>query len=151
MQSFTVLVVDDHEAWRKSVRAVLKEDPELQVVGEASDGLEAVRKAQVLKPDLILLDLGLPSLNGIEASSRMAQLVPTSKILFLSSNSDADLVRAAMSDGARGYVLKIDAGRELLPGIKAIFRGEKFVSSGIETAVFPSENSTQASKRKPQR
>jgi DNA-binding NarL/FixJ family response regulator len=111
---------------------MLKTSLELHVVGEASDGLEAVQKAQELNPDLILLDIGLPNLNGIEAQSRLCRLVPGAKVLFLSQNNDAELVRAALSNGARGYVLKVDAGRELLNAIKAILRGERFVSSGIK-------------------
>jgi DNA-binding NarL/FixJ family response regulator len=92
----------------------------------------AVQKAQELNPDLILLDIGLPNLNGIEAQSRLCRLVPGAKVLFLSQNNDAELLRAALSNGARGYVLKVDAGRELLNAIKATLRGERFVSSGIK-------------------
>ena len=110
---------------------MLKTRPELQVVGEASDGLEAVQKAEELEPDLILLDIGLPTMNGIEAKNRLCRQVPRTKILFLSQNNDTDVVRAALS-GARGYVLKVDAGVELLRAINAIVRGERFVSSGIE-------------------
>jgi DNA-binding NarL/FixJ family response regulator len=127
-----VLVVDDYEPWRQRVCSMLKTQPELQVVGVASDGLEAVRMAEELKPELILLDISLPDLNGIEAANRIGQLVPGVKILFLSQNNDAETVRAALSNGALGYVLKVDAGSELLPAIKAILRSERFVSSGIK-------------------
>jgi DNA-binding NarL/FixJ family response regulator len=105
----------------------------LGVIGEASDGLEAVQKAETLKPDLILLDIGLPYLNGIETENRLCRLVPSAKVLFLTQNNDADIVWAALSNGALGYVLKTDAGSELLPAIKAILRGEKFVSSGVRS------------------
>jgi DNA-binding NarL/FixJ family response regulator len=104
---------------------------QLQVVGEASDGLEAVRMAGELKPELILLDIGLPRLNGVEAALRISELVPGAKILFVSQDSDAEVVQAALSNGAQGYVLKADAGIELLPAIKATLLGESFVSSGI--------------------
>jgi DNA-binding NarL/FixJ family response regulator len=129
-----ILVVDDHEAWREFICSVLKSWPEFQVVGEASDGLEAVCKAQELKPDLIVLHTGLPKLNGIEAENQLCELVPSAKVLFLTQLTNTDIVRAAWSNGAQGYVLKFDAGRELLPGIKAILRGEKFVSSGMRRA-----------------
>lgn len=130
--SVRTLVVDDYEAWRRHVCSVLKTRPELLVVGEASDGLEAVQKAEQLKPDLILLDIGLPTLNGIEAENRIRQVLPGARILFLSQNNDAEILRAAMSNGAQGYVLKVDAGYELLPAIKAVLSGERFVSAGIK-------------------
>ena len=132
MSSFRILLVDDLESWRRSTRSMLQKGPELQVVGEGVDGLEAVQKAEELKPDVILLDIGLPNLNGIEASTRLSQIAPQSKVLFLSQENDADVVRAALSNGARGYVLKGDAGSELLPAIRAILRGEKYVSRGIK-------------------
>jgi DNA-binding NarL/FixJ family response regulator len=100
-------------------------------VGEASDGLEALQKAEELKPDLILLDVSLPHLNGIQTNIRLRRLVPSAKVLFLSQNNDPDIVNAVVGDGALGYVLKSDAGGELLPALKAILGGQKFVSSGI--------------------
>ena len=94
------------------------EDEELgEIVGEAGDGLEAVQKAQELKPDLILLDIGLPSLNGIEVAKRIRQVAPNAGIIFLTLNSDKEMVRAALNTGAQGYVLKTDAGRDLLPAL----------------------------------
>jgi DNA-binding NarL/FixJ family response regulator len=111
---------------------MLESCPEFRVVGEASDGLEAVQRAEQLEPDLILLDIGLPNLNGIEAESRLRQTLPNAKILFLTQENDAGLARNVLSDGAQGYVLKMDAGRELVSAIKAVVRGDKFVSSGIK-------------------
>lgn len=128
------LVVDDYAWWRRHICAELKARPELQVVGEAWDGLEAVRMCEELRPDLILLDIGLSSLNGIEVEKRICQLVPSAKVLFLSQNNDAEVVQAALGNGAQGYVLKADAGSELLPAIKAILRGERFVSSSATKA-----------------
>ena len=131
MRPVRVLVVDDYEPWRRHVCSMLKTRPELKVVGEASDGLEAVRIAEELKPDLILLDIGLPHLNGIDVSHQLCQTVPGAKILFLTQNNDAGLVQAVLSNGVQGYVLKAGAGSDLLPAIKAVLQGEKFVSSGI--------------------
>ena len=86
-----------------------------------------MRTAKELQPDLIVLDIGLPSLNGIEAARRIRKLSPKSKILFVSQESSADVVRAALGTGAQGYVLKSDAGSELLVGVNAVLRGEQFV------------------------
>jgi DNA-binding NarL/FixJ family response regulator len=126
-----VLVVDDHEPFRNFVVAMLQSRSELQVIGEASDGLEAVQKAEELRPDLIVLDIGLPALNGIEAAHRISRLVPSATVLFLSQENDADVVATALSNGARGYVLKLDANRELLPAVESVLRGQRFISTGV--------------------
>ena len=97
-----------------------------------SDGSEAVQKVAALKPDLIVLDIGLPKLNGIEAARGMRHLFPTSTIVFLSLNNDPDVVRAALSTGALGYVHKTDVQRDLLPAIEAVLQGRQFVSSSIK-------------------
>ena len=94
-----------------------------------SDGLEAVQKAQELKPDLIVLDIGLPKLNGIEAAQRIRRLSPQSKILFVSQESSADVVQKAFSLGGCGYVVKMEAAGELLAAVDAVLRGEQFVGS----------------------
>ena len=96
---------------------------------EVSDGLQAVRRAEELQPDLIVLDIGLPSLNGIEAARRIRKLSPESKILFVSQESSVDVVREALGTGASGYVYKPDAGRELLEAVSAVLRGERFVGA----------------------
>jgi DNA-binding NarL/FixJ family response regulator len=131
-QAFRVLVVDDYEPFRRFVCSTLGTRPELQIVGEASDGLEAVDKAEELQPDLIVLDIGLPNLNGIEAASRIRQVAPDARIIFLTQNRDKEVVQAALRTGARGYVLKTDAKSELLPGVAGVLSGGDFVSSGIE-------------------
>ena len=100
----------------------------MQLVGGVWDGLQAVRKAEELRPDLIVLDIGLPSLNGIEAARRIRKLSPKSKILFVSQESSADVIQEALGTGAHGYVFKTDAGRELVEGVNAVLRGEHFVS-----------------------
>jgi CheY-like chemotaxis protein len=108
----------------------------MQVIAEASDGPEAIQKAEELKPDLIVLDIGLPKLNGIEAARRIRQLSASSKIVFLSLNNDLDVVRTALSTGALGYVLKTDARGELLPAVDAVLRGKQFVSSSLKGYEF---------------
>jgi DNA-binding NarL/FixJ family response regulator len=99
------------------------------VICEVSDGLEAVQKAEELKPDLILLDIGLPTLNGIEAARRIRKLVPESKIIFSTQETDADIVQEAMRLGAWAYVFKTHAECDLLPAIHAVLSGKRFVSS----------------------
>ncbi len=128
MSSIHILIVDDYADWRRQIPLVLRARPEWQVIAEASDGIEAVQKAQDLKPDLILLDIALPKLNGIEAARRIRQLSPTSNIIFLSQNKDPDVIRAALGTGALGYVHKTDVERELPLAVNAVLRGEQFIS-----------------------
>jgi DNA-binding NarL/FixJ family response regulator len=128
---FGILVVDDFEPWRKLMRSILQRRPELRVVAEIADGMEAVQKAQELKPDLILLDIGLPNLNGLEVASRIRQVDPGARIIFLTQNRNKEVARAALSNGAKGYVLKADAGEELWPAIKAVLQDKQFISSGL--------------------
>jgi DNA-binding NarL/FixJ family response regulator len=132
LSSIRILVVDDFEGWRRQVRLLFQPRPEWQVIAEASDGSEAVEKAEELKPDLIVLDIGLPKLNGIEAARRIRQLSPSSKIIFLSQNNDRDIVQAALSTGALGYVHKTAVRSDLLPAIEAVLQGRQFVSSSIK-------------------
>ena len=129
-----ILVVDDFEPWRQHIRSMLQSQPELRVVAEVADGLEAVQKALELKPDLILLDIGLPKLSGIEAANRIRQVVPGARIIFLTQNGNEGIVRAALNTGAQGYILKTDAGRELFTAVAEVLAGKKFVSRGIEQA-----------------
>ena len=131
LPSVRVLVVDDYEAFRRFVCSTLGKRPELQIICEASDGLEAVHKAQELQPDLIVLDIGLPTLNGIEAARRIRNLSPESKILFVSQESSADVVQEALSLGALGYMVKTHAGSELLAAVEAVRQGRQFLSSGL--------------------
>jgi DNA-binding NarL/FixJ family response regulator len=144
-----VLVVDDYEPFRRFVCSTLRKRPEFQVVGEASDGLEAVHKSKELQPDLIVLDLGLPTLNGIEAARRIRQLSPGSKVLFLSQESSTDVVREALSSGALGYLVKTQAGSELLPAVDAVLHGREFLSSGLSGNHFTRATDMQASDPPP--
>src|SRR5271170_4053519 len=121
-----VLVVDDYEPFRRLVCSMLGERPALQIVGEASDGLEAVRQAEELKPDLILLDIGLPTLNGIEAARQIRKLAPESKIIFVTAESSGDAVQEALSLGAGGYVMKTRITSDLLLAVEAVIRGKQF-------------------------
>ena len=121
-----VLLVEDFEPFRRFIRTTLQ--TELQIIAEVSDGLEAVRKAEELQPDLILLDIGLPTLNGIEAARQIHLLSPQSKILFVSQESSADVIEEAMNSGELGYVVKAHAATDLLDAVEAVCQGRKFVS-----------------------
>jgi DNA-binding NarL/FixJ family response regulator len=131
MTTVRVLIVDDFAPWRSFVLEHLEKQPHVRVLGYASDGMEGLQKAAELQPDLILLDVSLPKLNGIEMTRRVRKLVPKAKILFLSSNTDPDVIRAAFSAGGAGYVLKVDAAAALLAGMEAVLLGRQFVSSSL--------------------
>jgi len=139
-----VLVVDDFEPFRRFVASILQQHPELQIIYEVSDGLEAVQKSEELQPDLIVLDIGLPKLNGIEAAQQIRELSPNSRILFVSQESSADLVQRALSVGAWGYVVKADAGNELLTAVNTVLRGERFVGSRFAGHHFTDASDSQA-------
>ena len=131
-----VLVVDDFDPWRSFALATLRKKPELQVIGEATDGLEAVQKAQALQPDLVLLDIGLPTLNGIEAARRILRADPKTRILFVSEQRSSDIVEEALSTGTSGYVIKSDAATELLPAVEAVLRDKPFLSVSLSAEVL---------------
>jgi len=123
-----ILVVDDHKPWRQQVRSLLQRRLELRIIAEAGDGLEAVQKAAELKPDLILLDIGLPTLNGIEAARQIRKFAPESKIIFVSQESSVDIVQEALSLGTCGYVAKSQAQSDLLAAVDAVLEGRQFLS-----------------------
>jgi DNA-binding NarL/FixJ family response regulator len=130
-----ILLVDDFKPWCHFVCSKVQHEPELQIICEASDGLLAVHKAEELEPDLILLDIGLSKLNGVEAARTICKLVPKSKILFLSQESSADVVLEALGIGA-AFVVKADAGKELIPAIRAVILGKQFLSSTLAGRTF---------------
>jgi DNA-binding NarL/FixJ family response regulator len=127
-----ILVVDDSAPWRRFVSTIAQKEPGWHVVAEVADGLEAVQKAKELTPDVVLLDIGLPILNGIEAARQIRKVAPNSKILFVSAYDDLDIVEAALDTGASGYVVKADAGKDLARAVEAVFQGKRFVSSRLK-------------------
>jgi DNA-binding NarL/FixJ family response regulator len=147
ISSIRILVVDDFAPWRSLLQTILQERPELQIVCEATDGLEAIQKARELQPDLILLDIGLPILNGIEAARRIRSLAPKSKILFISENYSADIAREALSTGGLGYVIKSDAGIELLTAVDAVILGKQFISARLAEHIGSGIANTQTTDR----
>lgn len=129
---FHVLIVDDYEPWRHFCSKTVQKRAELEVVGYAADGLEAVRAAQQLQPDLILLDIGLPLLNGIEAARRIREVSPKSRILCVTEHRSRDIAEEALRVGATGYVIKSQGGGELLRAIRTVLKGQLFISAGLE-------------------
>jgi DNA-binding NarL/FixJ family response regulator len=132
MAASRILIVEDHEGLRALLRSLLENETQCVVIGEASDGLLAVQRAQELQPDLILLDLSLPKLNGLEAGRRIRKISPHSKILFLSQEPAPEIVQSALRIGA-GYLLKSDA-KELPAAVHAVLEGRKFVSDRLKAS-----------------
>jgi DNA-binding NarL/FixJ family response regulator len=142
-----VLVVEDNEPFRRYFCSTLEQRAGFRVIGQASDGLEAVQKAAELQPDLILLDISLPQLNGIEVAKRIRKLASRSQILFVSQETSSDIVEAAFSLGALGYVYKSRIHADLLPAIESVLTGRLFVSASLETHQATDETNVGAPVR----
>ena len=123
-----ILLVEDFSAYRVFVSSLLMLRPDVRVIGEVTNGLDAVARAQELNPEVILLDIGLPGINGIEAARRILKLMPESKIVFLTQENSGEIMVEALSVGAYGYVIKSRAGTDLLPALDAALQGDQFVS-----------------------
>lgn len=131
-----VLVVEDHQPFRQFLRRSMQQRPGIQIVGEVADGLEAVEKTKELHPDLILLDIGLPTLNGIEAARQIRTLSPESRIIFITQETSHAILEEALSVGARGYLIKTDAASELITAVETVLQGNRFISSGLSHLSF---------------
>jgi DNA-binding NarL/FixJ family response regulator len=131
VSTFRIIIVDDFEPIRRLVCSILERRAEFQIIDQASDGLEALQKIESHQPDLILLDIGLPKLNGIEVTKRVRRLAPSTRILILSQLPFSDVVEEALRSGALGYVQKSCIGSDLLPAIEAVLGGTRFVSQGL--------------------
>ena len=133
-------MVDDYEPWRRFISSTLQRSPELQVVGEASDGIGAVQKAGDLQPDLILLDIGLPEQNGIEAARQIRDLSPGSKIIFITENRAPEIATEALRTGGSGYLIKSAAGSELFHAIDSVLEGRRFITNGLAGSIETDEH-----------
>ena len=142
----SVLVAEDFEDYRRFIAASLDKQRSVRIVGEATDGMQAVQKALELKPDIILMDIGMPNLNGIEAARQILASLPESKILFLSQELSKDIALHALGIGARGYVVKSQAAKELVPAIETVLKGERFVSRvlGLNGASTPKSSAAHS-------
>jgi two-component system, NarL family, nitrate/nitrite response regulator NarL len=127
-----VLIVDDHPAIRRGVQGILHSFPEWELCGEADNGQEAIRLAEALKPEIIIMDVSMPVLNGLEATRIIRGSLPNTKVLLLTLHSSSELVRSAFRAGARGYVLKSDAEQELIRALNIVLGDGTYVSPGID-------------------
>jgi DNA-binding NarL/FixJ family response regulator len=136
MEPIRLLVADDHEIMRKGIRSLLEAQPGWQVTAEASDGREAVEKAREIKPDVTVLDISMPSLNGLEAARQMIKNDARAKILILTQHESDPLIREVLDAGARGYVLKSDASRDLITAVNAVRSNKTFFTAKVAQIVL---------------
>jgi DNA-binding NarL/FixJ family response regulator len=142
-----ILVVDDFLSWQRLVSKMFESEPNLKIISFASEGFEAVQKAKELQPDVILMDINLPKLSGIEAARQIRKVAPNSKILFVSSYDSLEIVEGALDTGASGYVVKLDAGEELAKAVKAVFQGKRYVSGRLKEVIPAGSEDTHAPDR----
>ncbi|MGA2737889.1 MAG: response regulator transcription factor [Bryobacteraceae bacterium] len=131
-----ILLADDHAVVRQGFKMILAAQPDMEIVGEAGNGREALDLAGQLQPDVIVMDVAMPELNGIEATRRVAEVSPRSRVLALSMHKDSVYVREILRAGARGYLLKDSIASDLLAAVRAIARGEGYLSPGVSDAVL---------------
>jgi len=133
---FRILLADDHEVVRRGLCSLLKAQPDCEVCGEAADGREAVEKALKLKPEIVILDIGMPRLNGLEATRQILRVIPETKILILTLHDSDQVVREVLDAGARGFLLKSDAARDLVSAIEALRRDKIYFTPKVASMVL---------------
>jgi DNA-binding NarL/FixJ family response regulator len=138
MTKVRILVADDHEVVRRGVRALLEARPGWEVCAEATDGREAVAKTAETRPDVVILDIGMPGLNGLEAARQIRKGSPQSEVLILTMHESEQVVQEVLAAGARGYVLKSDAGRDLVAAVEAVHGKRTFFTSSVAERVLKS-------------
>jgi two-component system response regulator NreC len=136
MDKIRILLADDHAILRDGIRALLEDEPEMEVVGEAENGLDVVRMADQLRPDIVLMDIGMPRLNGLEATRQILNLSPQTRVLILTMHDNEEYIRQVLAAGALGYILKDAAARDLIHAIKVVNRGESVLSPAITRLVI---------------
>jgi DNA-binding NarL/FixJ family response regulator len=136
LATFRIFIADDHEVVRKGLTALLQAQADWEVCGEAADGREAVEKAQQLKPDVVILDIGMPSLNGLEATRQILKTNPQARILILTLHDSDQVVREVLNAGARGFLLKSDAARDLVAAVEALRRDKTYFTSKVASMVL---------------
>lgn len=136
MKRIRILLADDHTVVRQGFKMILGAQPDMEIVGEAGNGREAIELAESLKPDLVVMDIAMPELNGIEATRRLATSVPHARVIALSMHKDSVYVREVLRAGARGYLLKESPAGDLLAAVRAVAHGESYLSPAVSNAVL---------------
>ncbi len=136
MNCIRVMIADDHAMVREGLRQLLETQSDIKVVGEASDGVEAVENTRMLRPDVLLLDIAMPRISGLEAVRLIREAVPETRIIILSMYGKEDYAHQTLSAGATGYVLKVEPSQTLLTAIRKVYQGEYFLSPGIRAGVI---------------
>jgi two-component system response regulator NreC len=136
MSKIRILLADDHAVVRQGFKLILAAQPDMEIVGEAGNGREAVELAENLKPDVVVMDVAMPELNGIEATRRLAESVPHARVVALSMHKDSVYVREILRAGARGYLLKDSVAADLVSAVRGVARGEGYLSPGVSNAVL---------------
>jgi DNA-binding NarL/FixJ family response regulator len=131
-----ILLADDHAVVRQGFKLIINQEPDMEVVGEASDGADAVKLTQQLRPDVVIMDIAMPKLNGVEATRRIVENNPDSKVVILSMHKDAVYVRETLRSGAKGYLVKDSIDHDLLRAIRAIAQGDAFLSPEVSNTVL---------------
>ncbi len=133
--AFRILLADDHEVVRRGLCAILQDKTEWEVCGEAKDGIDAVEKAKRLKPDAVIIDIGMPNLNGLDATRQIVDALPQTKVLVLTLYESDDMIQQVLNAGARGFLLKSDAGRNLVAAVEALRRSGTYFASKVAEMV----------------
>jgi DNA-binding NarL/FixJ family response regulator len=136
MKRIRILLADDHAVVRQGFKMILAAQPDMEIVGEAANGREAVELAEQLRPDVVVMDVSMPELNGIEATRRLASLIPRARVVALSMHKDSVYVREILRAGARGYLLKDSGAADLVAAIRAVASGESYLSPAVSNAVL---------------
>src|SRR5215469_14334585 len=136
MKRIRILLVDDHAVVRQGFKMILAEQPDMEIIGEAGNGREALALAESLKPDIVVMDVAMPELNGIEATRRMGEAAPHARVVALSMHKDSVYVREILRAGARGYLLKDSIDTDLISAVRAVAKGDGYISPGVSDAVL---------------
>jgi len=136
MSTLKLLLADDHEIVRKGLRAVLEAQKDCEVVGEAADGRQAIALVKKLNPDIVILDISMPLLNGLEATRQILKIRPQTKVLILTMHELDPLIRDVLDAGARGYILKTDAGHDLIAAVESLRRNKTFFTSRVSQMIL---------------
>lgn len=147
METYNVLVTDDHDLFREGIKTLLKKMKNLQVIGEARNGLETIKLYDELKPDLLLIDISMPDMNGIEASKEILKVHPEARIIILSMHDDEDYISRCLNVGVKGYVVKSESGTELRHTIESVLKGNNYFSFRAQDVILKQIKESRLKKK----